>query len=281
MNPYKYEIIQKMLIQTADQNYAVARFSFLNQLYFDFFWSSVHALEKYYKATLLLNGRTAIGYHHNIEKLHHDVSEICDIISDLNFEKPNFMPDNKWIDEPLTKFISRINQSGNPNNRYNTYGFSCFSSDIWKLDFLIWNIRRCCRPLNECPFVDGETWLDFLKNNPKEWQHSRFELLEKAINNEKISEELKNVLLKGNNAFLPEKAMLFRGLGVSANNSPISMLFTWIGDVSSKTSQDKIEAIEWAVSNVHFSKENKQEIETELERIKAIHIETGTMKEQA
>ncbi|TIT06089.1 MAG: hypothetical protein E5W74_30460 [Mesorhizobium sp.] len=53
---HKGRIINEMFVHTADENYIVARWCHDNQLMRDFFWNSVHALEKYMKAVLLFNG---------------------------------------------------------------------------------------------------------------------------------------------------------------------------------------------------------------------------------
>lgn len=55
----KHSIINELFIATADDNYVLARWQHLNV---DFFWLAVHALEKYLKAVLLLNGKSAKPY---------------------------------------------------------------------------------------------------------------------------------------------------------------------------------------------------------------------------
>ncbi len=65
----KHSIINELFIATADDNYVLARSCFHQHLNVDFFWLAVHALEKYLKAVLLLNGKTAKSYGHDIVKL--------------------------------------------------------------------------------------------------------------------------------------------------------------------------------------------------------------------
>lgn len=55
----KHDIVKELFLKTADQTYVVARWCFLNGLYLDFYWNALHALEKYLKAVLLVNGRSA------------------------------------------------------------------------------------------------------------------------------------------------------------------------------------------------------------------------------
>lgn len=69
------EIARQMFVATADQNYILARTAYFNELDVDFFWLSAHALEKYLKAILLLNGRSAKNYGHNIIDLYEDAKK--------------------------------------------------------------------------------------------------------------------------------------------------------------------------------------------------------------
>ena len=65
----KAGVVHSLYTDTADQNYIIARWSFLNGLHGDFLWLSVHALEKYMKAILLMNGQSARGYSHRVADL--------------------------------------------------------------------------------------------------------------------------------------------------------------------------------------------------------------------
>ena len=68
--PYKHDIVDDLYIKTADDNYIAARWCFYAQLDVDFFWLAAHCVEKYLKATLLLNEQPARTYGHDIEKLY-------------------------------------------------------------------------------------------------------------------------------------------------------------------------------------------------------------------
>ncbi len=43
----KNNVVTQMFVDTADQNYLIARWAYHRGLFTDFFWNSVHALEKY------------------------------------------------------------------------------------------------------------------------------------------------------------------------------------------------------------------------------------------
>jgi hypothetical protein len=141
-----------MFIATADENYILARWAAIRHLDLDFLWLGLHAIEKYLKALLLLNGKPAKRYGHNIERLYHDVLRFNPSISFESFVRPPFLQDMKnthWIEYSVEEYIIRLNQMGDPNNRYMLYGFSIWSEDLFKLDQTVWKIRRHCRPLKQ------------------------------------------------------------------------------------------------------------------------------------
>lgn len=56
--PYHRSIVDELFIKTADDSYVAARWCYANGFDVDFFWLAGHALEKYLKAVLFLNGRS-------------------------------------------------------------------------------------------------------------------------------------------------------------------------------------------------------------------------------
>jgi hypothetical protein len=52
----KHNLVLELFVRTADENYLTARWWAVNHLNTDFLWLSVHVLEKYLKAVLLLSG---------------------------------------------------------------------------------------------------------------------------------------------------------------------------------------------------------------------------------
>ena len=84
--PYRHSIVDELFIKTADDNYVTARWCYANGFDVDFFWLAVHALEKYLKAVLLLNGRSGkkatvagkkFNYRHDIVLLYADVKPLA------------------------------------------------------------------------------------------------------------------------------------------------------------------------------------------------------------
>ncbi|TIW78900.1 MAG: hypothetical protein E5V52_15730, partial [Mesorhizobium sp.] len=134
----KSDIIRELFMKTADQTYVVARWCFLNRLYLDFYWNGLHAFEKYLKASLLFNDRSAISpttkgkeYGHNIERLFAEVRKYAGPLIPKDLKKPSDLQISRWQPESAAKFVERLNRLGDPNNRYNMFGFSQRPDDIY------------------------------------------------------------------------------------------------------------------------------------------------------
>jgi HEPN domain-containing protein len=120
----KQSIVKSLFIDTADDNYILARFCFHANLDVDFFWLAVHCLEKYLKAALLINGRSSIKYTHNIVGLYDAVHPLAPELLPDKLMRPQGMPSNLWRDESAKDFIERIYRDGEANNRYQLFGYS-------------------------------------------------------------------------------------------------------------------------------------------------------------
>src|SRR3981081_3154985 len=93
----KNSIVQELFINTADDNYIAARWSFHENLNVDFFWLAVHSLEKYMKAVLLLNGESSRSYGHDIITLYSKIRPLSPELLPIKLFKPDkAMPDQHW-----------------------------------------------------------------------------------------------------------------------------------------------------------------------------------------
>lgn len=101
-------IVQEFFVNTADDNYLTARWCFVEGLHIDFFWLAVHAVEKYMKAALLLNGETSKGYGHDIVKLYTRVKCFASDILPRNLRKPVDLDTCDWQDETPESFVQRM-----------------------------------------------------------------------------------------------------------------------------------------------------------------------------
>lgn len=138
------EIVRRMFVATADGNYIVARLAFFHQLPFDFYWLSLHALEKYYKAILLMNGRPVLQYKHHLAPLHQAVLDLEPRLPISELVDPQ-IGHLRWVDETMDAWLARLDRFGAADNRYATYGYYLREDDLFKVDQHVWNVRRCCR----------------------------------------------------------------------------------------------------------------------------------------
>jgi hypothetical protein len=123
--PYRHSIVEELFIKTADDNYVAARWCFTYGLDVDFFWLAVHALEKYLKAALLLNGRSARSYKaggkektygHDIVRLYGDVQPLAPELLPTKMTCPTEINDPQWYEEPAERFIARLYDMGHADN---------------------------------------------------------------------------------------------------------------------------------------------------------------------
>ena len=165
----KANVVKELFIKTADQNYIIARWCFLNHLYLDFYWNGLHAVEKYLKAALLLNGQTTLKYGHDIHKLFSDVCNFASKFFPETLEKPAKLGEMRWTDEKTNKFIERLNRLGSANNRYNLYGFAQHPEDLHKLDQLVFRARNVAQRLDGLCFLGNpqtQWWTGPLQRRP-------------------------------------------------------------------------------------------------------------------
>jgi hypothetical protein len=106
--PYRHSIVDELYIKTADDNYVVARWCFNYGMDVDFFWLAAHCLENYLKAALLLNGRPAKTYNHDIVRLYADVRPLAPELLPTMLTIPDNVPDRSFSgdEETTDRFIN-------------------------------------------------------------------------------------------------------------------------------------------------------------------------------
>lgn len=173
----KNNFIQAMFIDTADNNYILARYSFYNNFPFEFLWFSMHALEKYMKASLLFNGKSSKKYGHDLVKLSSAVNEYANGLLEFSFIKPepiklDFVGEDWWDDEEPHQFLQKLSNLGSSNNRYRTYGLIKTPDMIFKIDALVYYYRRICRDLSRTINVESKETkvFDILAADTSKWK---------------------------------------------------------------------------------------------------------------
>lgn len=165
-------IIRGMFIDTADMNYVGARTAFFERRDYDFWWLTLHAVEKYLKATLLLNGQTANKPNHNIETLLARVKKLDGRLVPPPFVRPKRAGREAWMDFHNDDFARWLNINGSSQNRYATYSYVLSDIDLARADHLIYWARRHARVLKQ-RFPDGRVidWVAELGISPSLWRH--------------------------------------------------------------------------------------------------------------
>lgn len=154
------DFINRSFRDLADQDYISARANYKIELYDQFLWSSLQALEKYLKGILLF-------YDKNTKDLSHDLVKAINRIETI--------PDIKWdFEDGIKEFLEYLTHYG--NNRYFTYPRILHGYELYKLDFAVWYIRRYCEDM---------TWRkDWSKKKKADYYNSHIDYLQ--------SEELKS-----------------------------------------------------------------------------------------
>ncbi len=124
---------KKSFRDVADQDHIAARMSYRANLREPFLWSSIQALEKYFKAILLFNRTSSKGVSHKLDQALKRVESI----TELSFTIP----------KDVRGFISYINEYG--TNRYLEYSSNLQDDALKLLDKSVWHIRCFCFSMSE------------------------------------------------------------------------------------------------------------------------------------
>ena len=270
-------IVNGLFVDTADDNYITARWCFFERLNVDYFWLGVHALEKYMKAVLLLNGCSSRSYRHegkcqsfghDIVVLHEHVKSFASDLLPGNLEQPDALQIDHWRDETPEAFVHRLYRSGNADNRYQIFGFVQRPEDLFKLDAMVFALRRLCVPLDAYflgkrrPDKENPTHRDLLAKQPKSWHISSTGKLESTANG-KRGERLRDVMLNLNVRFAPDDFShgSFRS-GTSARNSVLgrTILAPLEKTPDSEAAALAAEVCDWTLTNIQLPQDVRKQL---------------------
>ena len=261
-------IVRELFVNTADDNYITARWCFAEGLNVDYFWLAVHTLEKYMKAALLLNGRSSRSFGHDIVALYEDVKLLASDLLPNNLGRPDGLETDHWRDETPEAFSNRLYRNGNADNRYQIFGFVRHREDLFKLDLMVFALRRLCVPLDAyyfakpCPGRMNLTYRDLMTKQPKWWIVSLGCMLEKTFRRER-GEQLREVFLNLNFPFatdeLPHGSLRNR---TEAKNPVLTRSILAplerARDISSASMA--LELCGWVLNNIKLPKEAEDEL---------------------
>ena len=269
--PYRHSIVNELFIKTADDNYVTARWCYANGFDVDFFWLAVHALEKYLKAVLLLNGCSAkaaivagkkSNYGHDIVRLYADVKPLAPELLPVALICPSEIDNSSWHDATPEQFVQRLYNMGHADNRYQLTGYVLREGDLYKLDQLVFAVRRLCRPLEahffgkkQAGLLDKSFRQRMTKDHPVSANlYSRLE----EIMGGKRGQEAKHTALNYNFPFAPKdyEHSTMRGLLFSSSNAVLLRRVIEPLDAGKPEHDKHADALwQWTKDNIHLPKE--------------------------
>lgn len=277
LEPVRRDIVRRLFILTADENYIMARHAFFLGAMYDFYWLSMHAMEKYYKAIVLLNGG-ASPRTHDLVDLHTEVIKLEPRLPIGTLTKPD-VPHLEWSTSTFDDFLEKVSKIGSADNRYGIYGYSAQTDTIFKVDQLVWALRRCCRPfLSELPASNGtKNTIDevqMLIDDPQRWSVNPTMPLEKLINRPKENqyrEEFLRMNIPFSGGVLPDLSMW----QFNFQSSPISELYVRLTESTDyDTKSAAADTLDWVADNIVLSKEDKKDIKAQIAAHRATKAHT-------
>ncbi len=281
---YKCQLVNDLFVRTADENYITARWCVTNRLYVDFFWLSLHCIEKYLKAIILLHDESSKKYRHNVIKL---FTRVCVIIKPIKIDKiqkPELLLTKDWIYNSTIQYLEHLQKFGNPHNRYLTFGYVHLAEDLHMLDQLIFRIRRCIWLFEHYPKQnsDDDGWHSAYCNEliKDEKFCANLNLPLDRLLSQKEPSDVQKALLNVNTAFAPigfNHTSIRSGL--SAHNPPIGycILEPLAGD-DPKRATIHLQLAKWTLENVELPKGSKGDpgvVEQIQEAIDAAKLKHG------
>ena len=219
------------------------------------------------KAALLINGKSSKGFSHNIVELYKSVKSFASDLLPDRLEQPDALGSNyQWLAESPEQFLQRLYDNGNAHNRYQIFGFQRHYDDLFKLDLMIFALRRLCVPLNAYYLrLDGKnlTYRDILINQPEQGTLTPSDKLSKTVSG-KRGERLSEVLLSHNFPFAPDDFPHGRLRRSLAFQNPVlgRFIINPLGQASDRdTANIAVELTNWAVDNIQVPQDVKKQLQ--------------------
>ena len=222
----KLDLILRLFVDPADEDYITARWCFQNGNFNHFYWCCAQSIEKYFKAILLFRDQS-------VSKLNHDLNQLLALVTnDANakrlFERAIELSksiaeseDSPWNGKPISEFINQIDIYGSPDNRYGYHGEWILAALVHILD----DVCIRCRLLmssqsafGKCIFDNqiAQCWHDERPAVRKAWMLGpslKLERLHERRYNVGESPELRWAFRNMNYAFFEDREPGERGFG--------------------------------------------------------------------
>lgn len=279
-------MIDDTYLASADQDYVVARWSFENELYSNFLWSSAQCVEKYLKCILLHHRISVRELDHNLITAWTLVQKKCPhIVIAPFYDVPQITGKHfRCSDDTPGKFVEGLNDTGDPDVRYLQIHFSLDFSDLMKLDQLVFSLRKNC--FGPAPWQPNDNWEPINpleKNQPAlRWSELRWnqrgEFLEKLKTSFKGQDRAtgaEHAFLFLNypfEGFVPPRANLAWASRTSAIRRVLDRHEGELADTLVDETQTK-DVLDWALAHMRLSGKLKR-------RIEAVLAKGGTAKRE-
>ena len=272
LNVPKNDVVTHLFVDTADQDYILARMSYHGQMVNGFFWAAGQAIERYLKASLLLNGKSSKGYNHDLVKLFEAVNQYASDLFPERLTKPPQLRTALWHkEETPVEFLKRIKPYTDPNSRYNIFGYILSPEDLFHLDQFIFAARRVAfrldytfsrQPKNR-QGVPQKTVREMMVRSPKyEPRKSLLDKIKKANSNHKLYD----AALSFNFPFAPDDYEHKQIQLSSSEASPVldRHIFALLRQEPKSSHTDAADLAadlaDWVVENISLPKELKQKL---------------------
>lgn len=264
----KSVLIQSCLIDMADMDYLTARWAYANGVFQTFYWSAAQCVEKHLKAALLYNDGSALGFRHDLKRLHAAVGELEPAFAAAVIAMPptTGLGREAWEGKPMTLFVDYLHTFGAPDARYSLVGTYINGPVIHPLDALCAMTRALIRRRNFTgsdlfASSEAETWPDERMEMDRPWMIGGDLLLERLFARRYRvghGEALRDTFRTMNFAFFEERAVdeaTFGGLHSSM--SPLLNHLLRLRDFDKSTENIRIidELGEWADAHLQLPRE--------------------------
>ncbi len=256
----KNNLVHELFVRTADENYIASRWCAINHLNTDFLWLAVHALEKYLKAVLLVNGRTSKGYGHDIVRLYAGVRALAGPLLPDTLEQPADLDIRHWFERSAEDFIAHLLRNGNADNRYLIYGWVTRSEDLHMLDAMVFAVRRLICPLDSRMFPRNDpgaptvTHRDILTRQPE--YYGRMGMPLDDLIWARADSDARRAALNLNMAFAPDDYAHEPMRGGSSSRNPVIIrrILDPLESDDPRWAAEGVEIARWFLANVQVPK---------------------------
>ena len=161
-----------------------------------------------------------------------------------------------------------------PDNRYQIFGFLRHHDDLFKLDLMIFALRRLCVPLDGYYLPSrgrNLTYRDMLMKQPEQWTLSPSDKLSKTVSG-KRGERLREILLSHNFPFAPDDFPHGRLRRNMASQNPVlgRLIINPLQRASDRaTANIAVKLTNWAVKNIKVPDDVEKQLQDAKAKCKA------------